>query len=372
MTDQTIQPVDVSVNHLLTMVRNQISNLGSLVETHASLVTESLDSEVEQYNSLVDALEKAESDKTTLEIKVKNLETELEDSEATHVEQLSLLRSEFSKLKVKLETWNEMKAELNRLKSLDPDSLKKRLVETKKLADERLQGMQKTKRENGEYRREKTKHLRRIAELEEAGLMAADEIKRLQTQVTRQDGDVLNTVFKGKDGLECFLYLYHWGLSFKPANGEITTISDIDFHVVMRTNWGINLSVSISDWLVPFLPTCSDLNGKVPQSIYDKVSALFLEQLSETHTYLIERIDWAKDKELAECGVLTEKQIALLSAADFYSVYSVMHLPDNKLAERVKGLSPKSAGVIRQVIREKIVKPWCIENWTKEQIKIYG
>ncbi len=166
--------------------------------------------------------------------------------------------------------------------------------------------------------------------------------------------------------------MYHWPLSFKPHNGAIKTINDADFHVVMRTNWGINLSVSCSDYFVPFLPNCKDLEGNVDQKIYDALGDLHLEHLSESHQYLVKRMEWAKETALEDVDALTSKQLKLLAEADFYSVYSVIHLPDATLAQRVKGMSLKSASELRKTVHEKVIKPWCLENWTKEQIKAYG
>ncbi|WJK26474.1 hypothetical protein QSJ11_09385 [Vibrio parahaemolyticus] len=75
MTNQT-QPVDVAVNHLLNMVQNQLGNVLSLVETQAQLVSESLNYETDQYNELIDRIEKAESERDTLELKVIELTKE--------------------------------------------------------------------------------------------------------------------------------------------------------------------------------------------------------------------------------------------------------------------------------------------------------
>lgn len=371
MTDQ-IQPLDVNVNHLLTMVRNQLDNFGALVEKQANNIAESLDQERDDFNAMVDSLEKSYEEKVNLELKVATLEKQVADTEIENTQTVSKLRSELTQLKLKLETWNALKKERDELKAMDPYSLKKRLQAQKETSADRLTGMQKAKRECGEYRRENAKLSSRVATLEEAALMATGEVERLQNQIARQDGDVLNKVFEGKEGLECFIYLYHWGLSFKPHDGAISVINDAEFHIVMRTNRGINLAVSCSDYFVPFMPTCRDLEGYLPGDIYDAMTALFIEQLGKTHQYLIERMDWAKDTLLTDCGVLTEKQLNLLSAADFYSVYSIVHLPDETLASRVKGLSVKSAGDIRKTIKEQIVLPWCKENWTKEQVNKYG
>ncbi|PHX05464.1 hypothetical protein [Vibrio splendidus] len=371
MADQT-QSLDVTVNHLLTMVRNQLSNLGSLVDTHATNVGESLDAELSDYNNMVQALEDADKAKVQLELKVIELESNLENRELEHTNQLSTLRSEFTQLKIKLETWSAMKAERDELKAMDPKALKKKLKEKSNLAAERLTGLQKSKRENGEYRRENSQLKKRVAVLEETALEAGKEVERLHNQVVRQDGDVLNKVFKGKDGLECFIYLYHWGLSFRPDNGAIKTINDSDFHIVMRTNRGINLCVSCSDYFVPFMPTCTDLEGYLPESIYDAMTEVFVDEMGKSHPYLLERMEWAKETALEDVDALTSKQLKLLAEADFYSVYSVIHLPDATLAQRVRGLSIKSATELRKTVHEKIVKPWCLENWTKEQVKAYG
>ncbi|NMV23347.1 hypothetical protein HKB23_13165, partial [Vibrio parahaemolyticus] len=67
----------------------------------AQLVSESLNYETDQYNELIDRIEKAESERDTLELKVIELTKENEAIELDHLDKLNKLHSEFNLLKAR-------------------------------------------------------------------------------------------------------------------------------------------------------------------------------------------------------------------------------------------------------------------------------
>ncbi|MGF1835851.1 hypothetical protein [Photobacterium sanguinicancri] len=368
MITDKCQPTDVSINNLLRMVQSQLSNVSSLVDTHTELVNGSLAQEADEYNALIHQLEEADTKNQTLELKVIELIKTAEEEDLNHIEQLTKLRSEFNSLRLRTKDFSDMRAELKRLKSLDPDALKRKLSERNKVADERLNTINAMKRENSAYRKENVKLKRDHAELMDTALKATELADSLQERITHIDGDVKNKVYTGKDGLECFIYTFGWRLTYIPVARNISVISDLDFHIVIRTNWAINITVSVSDYLVPFMPSCTDLEGKMPTDLYGDLQELFIERLSVSHSHLIDRMEWAKETGLEECDkAITPRELKLLNDANYFSIYSVMHSTEHELAKSVKGISEKSAKKIRRSVDQIYVKEWETANWTREQ-----
>lgn len=371
MTDQT-QSLDVALNNFLTMVQNQLSNTKALVETQSGLVAEALNVEIEQYNAICDQVEELQKKNDTLELKVINLTKTNEELELEHIEALTKLRNEFNLLKTKTADVPAMRTELKRLKEMNPDSLKERLAKARKTADERLDTVNRLKSENSKYRKTNIRLEKDVTELTEAALQATKLADELQARVMFIDGDVENNkAYAGKDGLELFIYRYGYPLSFKPLVKNLRVIRDLHFHIELRSNWAVCCIVSVSDWLIPLIPTVQEFEGRYPKDLYVDLQEIYTNAAAVDHQYLIDRVEHFKEVELASVfeGVITERELNLLNDANYFSVYSVMHPTDQQLAGAVKGISEKTASKIRDAVDCKIVQPWERENWTKEQIK---
>lgn len=371
MTDQA-QSLDVAINNFLTMVQNQLSNTKALVETQSGLVAEALNFEIEQYNAICDQVEQLQEKNDNLELKVINLTKTNEDLELEHVEALTKLRKEFNLLKTRTADVPAMRTELKRLKEMNPDSLKERLAKSRKTADERLEKVNRLKSENNRYRKENIRLERDVTELTETALQATKLAEEMQAKVVFLDGDVENQkAYVGKDGLEFFIYKYGYPLSFKPMVENLRVIRDLHFHIELRSNWAICCIVSVSDWLIPLIPTVQEFEGRYPEDLYIDLQEIYTNSAAAEHQYLIDRVDHFKEVELASIydGIITDRELNMLNDANYYSVYSVMHPTDQQLAKAVKGISEKTAKRIRDEIDRKIVQPWERNNWTKEQIK---
>lgn len=368
MTDQ-IQPLDVTVNQLLTMVRNQMTNISALVETHAANVTQSLDSELNDYNGMVEALEEADEKRKMLELKCLSLEERKEELELQHAEELNKVRKELNMLKIATQDVPEMRKELKRLKEMDPDSLKDRLAKTKSLASERLDTINKLKREQSADRKKIIKLETTVNTLTEASIAATKIADDYQAKVEFIDGTVEQKAYVGTDGIEFFIYKYGYPLSFKPQVKNLSVIRDLDFHIEIRSNWAICCIVSISDWLIPLIPTVYEFEGRYPTELYQDLQKIYTDVAATSHQHLIDRVEHFKEVSLMEVDVLSLREVRLLADANYYSVYSIMHPTDKQLAKAVRGISEETASKIRERIDKEVVQPWEKANWTKEQVK---
>ncbi len=368
MTDQ-VQPLDASLNSMLTMMRNQMTNIGNLVETHAKNVSESLDRELQDYNSMVEALEDAEKKCKDFELKVVALKDQAEESELEHAEQLNAVQRELNLLKIATKDVPDMRKELKRLKEMDPDSLKDRLAKAKETGKERLDTINRLKSEASETRKKMIRLETSVNQLTEASIKATELADDYQKKIEFIDGGVEPKAFKGKNGLEFFIYKYGYPLSFKPQVKNLSVIRDLDFHIELRTNWAICCIVSVSDWLIPLIPTVKEFEGNYPADLYKELQRIYEEVATASHQHLIDRVEHFKEVSLMEMDVLSIREVRLLNESNYFSIYSVMHPTDKQLADTVTGIGLETASKIRERIDNEVVKPWEKANWTKEQIR---
>ncbi|HHP0484893.1 TPA: hypothetical protein ACRZ4F_001550 [Vibrio harveyi] len=368
MTDQ-VQPLDITVNQLLTMVRNQMTNISALVETHAANVTQSLDSELNDYNGMVEALENADENRKMLELKCLSLEERKEELELQHAEELNKVRKELNMLKIATQDVPEMRKELKRLKEMDPDSLKDRLAKTKSLASDRLDTINKLKREQSADRKKIIKLETTVNTLTEASIKATEIADDYQRKIEFIDGSVEQKTFKADHGLEFFIYKYGYPLSFRPQVKNLSVIRDLDFHIELRTNWAICCIVSVSDWLIPLIPTVKEFEGNYPTELYKELQRIYEDVAKVSHQHLIDRVEHFKEVSILDTDVLSIREVRLLNQANYFSIYSVMHPTDKQLADTVIGIGLETASKIRERIDKEVVQPWEKANWTKEQVK---
>ncbi|WDY54316.1 hypothetical protein PUN47_20925 [Vibrio fluvialis] len=373
MTDQTntveqTVSVETAVNNLLRMVQTQLGNVISLVEKQVPGIDEAIGHEIDQYNLLVDRLAETQTRADNFEMKVHSLETELNEVEAKHADRLLNLRTEINQVKIRYGDYPEIKKELNRLKSMDPDSLSARVKSQRKQLDERLDTINATKSDNRTYRKENSSLKNLNAQLQQQNITYKERNQELEDRLGLSKIETINKPFIGKDGLECYVHIFHWPLTFHPQNKYIRAVSDFPFHLEVRTNRGICLVASCSSWLVPYTPDCAELEGSLPDELPKAIRDTYEQYAAHTHAHLLDRMDWAKNEELTTEIGLNEKQVDLLADSGFFSVYSVAHIPDYQLVQMAKGIGPKIAEEIKRIVEAHVIK-WELENWTPEQIK---
>ncbi|MCE7567578.1 hypothetical protein LZS85_15750 [Aliivibrio fischeri] len=362
------QSTDTAVNNLVRMVQNQLKNIQGLVDAQVPLIESALDGDVKSFNEIVDECEEQQELISTLKLKNETLEAKLQEEEQTHTNELYKLRGEMNHMRTKLETLSAIKDELKRLKSLDPDRLKRKNAEQRTLLDERLKSLNIYKRDASALRKEVSLLKKTNLELESIANTTAKTLDQLEEKVERQNGSVVNKEYVGKNGLSCYINIFNWPLAFRPQNKYIKVVNDFDFHLAVRTNWGISLMPSCSTWLVPFLPSSKDLEGNMPTDLHGDIQSLYYTQAEKSHPHYVKRVEWAKDEDLELVDGLSKKLITLLNNSNFFSVYSVAHIPEFELSARVKGLGTKTAIEVKELVDTHVSK-WVKENWNKEQIK---
>lgn len=368
-TRQTVSlSVDTAVNNLIRMIQNQLNNVSSLVEKQVPIIDKSLTAEIDQYNNLVDQLTAESHRADSLELRNFELERQIDGLESKHADQLLNLSTEINRIKIHCSDYSDMKKELNRLKSMDPDALSRRVKEQRKLLEERLTAVNTAKRENRDYRKENATLKRLNTDLQAENIVYQERNHELEDRLGLSEIENVSKLLVGKDGLECYIQMFHWNQTFHPQNKYIRAVTDFPFHLEVRTNRGICLIASCSSWLVPFLADCDELSGHMPDELPAALKATYEQYAAHTHAHLLDRIDWARSEELTTSIGLNQKQVDLLADSHFFSVYAVAHIPDFQLVQMAKGIGPKGAEEIKQVVESHVMQ-WERQHWTQEQIK---
>ena len=365
MTDKIT--LEAAVSGLSNSMTTQLENVLSLMKNNVLIVDEALNAEIEEFNTLLDEVTRLRDEKQTLELK-------LNSQKENHQRDLDELKNELAEnirqltaANLKLGTFNELKKELKKYKEMQPERLKDRLESTKKRNSELVADNQKLRSDNKKYRSENSELTILNAQLEKAAAEVHNQYSHMAELLNHNDGEVVQKTYKGKGTLECFINVFNYPMSFKAKDMEFSVINDFDFHIEIRTNTAINLTTSCSAWGVCFLPTCSDLEGNMPDDLEDAVRSIYLTRMEKKHSFLLERIEAMQAIGINEVPGLSQKHIDLLEDANHLSVYSVCHVPDFKLKSNVKGLGDKGIQEIRQHVRA-FVEKWERENWEPQQV----
>lgn len=359
-----ILPVDTAVNNLLRMIQAQLGNVQSLVDNQAVMISDSLNAESDQYNSLIDQLEQSEKDFLNLQLTHQSLVDCSDKNEQVFVEQIAQLNAKLSRHALALNDTKELTAELKELRALNPKRLKSKNIELSKKYREASDLLLKLKKQFRDHERELLRQRSNTAQLTAATTELTLDNERMRKKLLRHDGDVIQKEYHGTDGLICYIYEFEWGLTNKPADPCIKVLNNLDWHLEVRTTHGINVTVSVTDWLQPFYPPCDYLADRWPTDIHDALADVIRERCMTTHSHLIDRIEWAQSEDLADVKGLSEKHLKLLNDSDFYSVYAVCHVPPARLHKMVKGVGQETAKKISQICMEYV------NQWSKNQTMV--
>ncbi|AYO17051.1 hypothetical protein D0812_21935 [Vibrio owensii] len=365
MTDKIT--LEAAVSGLSNSMTTQLENVLSLMKNNVLIVDEALNTEIEEFNTLLDEVTRLRDEKQTLELKINSqIESHQHDLDELKNELAENIR-QLTAANLKLGTFSELKKELKKYKDMQPERLKDRLESTKKRNSELVADNQKLRSDNKKYRSENSELTILNAQLEKAATEVHNQYSHMAELLNHNDGEVVQKTYKGKGTLECFINVFNYPMSFKAKDMEFSVINDFDFHIEIRTNTAINLTTSCSAWGVCFLPTCSDLEGNMPDDLEDAVRSIYLTRMEKKHSFLLERIEAMQAIGINEVPGLSQKHIDLLEDANHLSVYSVCHVPDFKLKSNVKGLGDKGIQEIRQHVRA-FVEKWERENWEPQQV----
>ncbi len=352
--DKTEGLAHTSVNAAITMI-----------DQAEQLVIEQYNTEVDDFNTLCDELEKTQEDLTRTERELSELRSNLDELELAAKQATAEAEREKAQAKVAQANVKEKLEELKRLQAMQPEQMKSRIAAQRKKNDEKQKLLEEQRTKIRDLKNQLVDAETKKNVMVQTNTQLTEELNEARSRLMHKDGDVINKVFVGTDGiLKCYIHVFEYGLSFRPEASTIKIINDLDWYYEVKTNHGLNITVSVTDWLQPFYPPCDYLADRWPTDIHDALHELIINRIEITHPHLIERMEWAKETYL-EDAQLDPKHLEILNSAGFQSLYSVLHIPPHRLRAIIKdkaGTAAKGFGeaAVKQIYSklEQLVEQW--------------
>lgn len=365
MTDQNIA-VDTAVNNLITMVQNQLGNVLSMIDTQVPLVNDALNADTDEYNAIIEQLEETTNALTNETLKVheasitnENIKHEFEKQSNQHLE----LCARQSKLITRYEL--EL-TELKKLRSLNPERLKKKNIELSKTIKEKTEALATLRKRYVAEQKANMTYQRTVAEQDMRISQLVSDSNHMQQKLLHHDGDVEHKVFHGKNGLDLYIYQFEWGLTFHPFSNDFILVNDLDWHLEVRTNKAVGLLISCTEWMNPYYPPCSQLLEDWPDSddLHDALVDVIRTRLLESHPDLVDRADWAAGFDVRDVPGITDKQADLINDSGLHSLLAICRMTSKHLEHHVKGFGAATAKQVFETCRDFAYSEW---NRLKEE-----
>ncbi|MFS1865127.1 hypothetical protein [Vibrio breoganii] len=361
----TVTPQTALASSMRTL-KSHTDSFTSLIERNEHFIREAMNQADAEYNALYDDYESAKKKLESLELAVLSNKSSSSEEVIELKKQLTAISDENVKFRLKLSTYNELKEKLQELQKLDPVRLKKKNVDLRKVNDERLEANRLLLKSQKENKKRITDLELQNSTLNKTLLELGEQLDKMQQHMLMHDGDITNRIYKGENGFEAYIYIFNWGLTHRPRDSNMRMVNDFPFHIEVRTNIGIGVIVSPTEWGIPLFPNASDLEEFWPDELSADLKQIFLGKFEEYKPHLVDRIDWASETYIDDLSCLTDKQKEMLNGIGATTIYTVLHVPPHYISDSVKGLGVKGAKEIQERLY-KVVSEWERENWTKEQ-----
>lgn len=331
------------------------------------LVIEQYNQQVDEYNTLVEQCEVLDDRNTSLGLQVAESAEKLADMELTTKEARAAEEIAKTQIAVLQGDKRQLKTENDQLKSMNPErqktqivSLKETIVSKTTLLDQQKQEMRKIR---GELATTKTNLAVAIQQNAELSLENED----LRTRLQRIDGDVEPIWYPAANdsGLQFYFYTFGWRLTLGSTDRDLhlDLLQNIDWHIEIRSNSGISVLVSVTQWCRARYPILDQFKSAWPSALGIALNRRIIELLGDTHPHLVQRTEWAMATPLSGLP-LQDKWLDLLNASGLYSLWAVVsHIPE-ELSSLVKGFGIATARQVHTACMN-VVKDWQAENWSK-------
>jgi regulator of replication initiation timing len=334
------------------------------------LVIEQYNHQVDEFNAVVEQCEALDDRNTTLGLQVAGYAEKLADMELTTKEARAAEEIAKAQIAVLQGDKRQLKTENDQLKSMNPERQKTQIVSLKEaiankttLLDQQKQEMRKIR---GELATTKTNLAVAIQQNAELSL----ENEELRTRLQRIDGDVEPVWYPAADnsGLQFYFYTFGWRLTLGSTDRDLhlDLLQDIDWHIEIRSNSGISVLVSVTQWCRARYPILDQFKSAWPSALGIALNRRIIELLGDTHPHLVQRTEWAMATPLSNLP-LQDKWLDLLNASGLYSLWTVVSHTPEELSNLVKGFGIATARQVHAACM-KVVKDWQAENWPKPNV----
>lgn len=374
-TAQSVQAAIRPAQYQIELAKSQLEKNGlstSTIDTTAMLINqveqmviELTNRDFDDYNQLIDQAEALDDRVVKLEGEVKSLNEKLESANEANVALEGRAHDLLIDINIKKAALREANKELSELKAIDPKRLKDKNVNLKKeleekrgiLNDQRLKIRELTKTVN---------HLNTAnGKAASKNLELSNQNNELKDMIRISDGNTVQKAFVGTadapKNLEFYIHTLNWGVTSTKNGSESTDtlLSDINWHTILRTTYGVDALIRFTKWLSPVIPEESyyPLSRFISNEIIIALHVYCLENVERSHPQLIQRVEWAKGVSILDVDGVSERHLDALIDGGFKSLYDVMKSVSGSIEARCKGLGEKAEREIRFVC-EKFAKTW--------------
>ncbi|HFI5334001.1 TPA: hypothetical protein ACGQS5_001660 [Serratia liquefaciens] len=366
--ESALRPVraqlDLATKQITGTAQRSIESAGVLLNQAQSLCIEQHNVDVDEFNELLDRHEALQADITTQQLQITNLQDQ------TVVAKEANANSEIARARVKqLTSDNSLLAKDNNdLKSLNPQALQKQIARLKDDLKFKVQLLDQQKAEVRKARGEAADLKTSLAQAAHRNSVLEDTVGELQSRLQNIDGDVAPVWYRASDGsgIHFYFYTFGWRLSFGSDDRDVQLqiLQDIDWHIEVRTNTGIGVIVSVTEWCRPRYPTLDVFKQAWPEELGSAICTRISELLERSHPHLVRRAEWAEGTPLSSLPQLKPRWLDLLNASGMHSLYAVASITPEELSETVKGFGITTARQVHAASM-KTVKEWESEDKQK-------
>lgn len=359
--------LELAVEQTAGISRASVESALALTDQLEVLVIEQYNLQVDEFNAVVEQCEALDDRNTTLGLQAAGFAEKLADMELTTKEARAAEEIAKAQIAVLQGDKRQLKTENDQLKSMNPERQKTQIVSLKEtiaskttLLDQQKQEMRKIR---GELATTKTNLAVAIQQNAELSL----ENEELRTRLQRIDGDVEPVWYPAADdsGLQFYFYTFGWRLTLGSTDRDLhlDLLQDIDWHIEIRSNSGISVLVSVTQWCRARYPILDQFKSAWPPALGIALNRRIIELLGDTHPHLVKRTEWAMATPLSNLP-LQDKWLDLLNASGLYSLWTVVSHTPEELSNLVKGFGITTARQVHAACMN-VVKDWQAENWPK-------
>ena len=359
--------LELAVEQTSGTAQASVQSALALTDQLEMLVTEQYVQQVDEYNNLVDQCEALDDRNITLGLQVKVLTEKLADMELAAKEARAAEEIAKAQIAVLQGDKRQLKTENDQLKSMNPERQKAQIVSLKETITSKTTLLDQQKQELRKIRGElaTTKTNLAVAIQQNAELSLGNEDLRARLQ--RIDGDVEPVWYTAANdsGLQFYFYTFGWRLTLGSSDRDLhlDLLQDIDWHIEIRSNSGVSVLVSVTQWCRARYPILNDFKGAWPTALGVALNRRIIELLGDTHPHLVKRTEWAMATPLSNLP-LQDKWLDLLNASGLYSLWTVVSHTPEELSNLVKGFGIATARQVHAACMN-VVKDWQAENWPK-------
>lgn len=347
--------------------RASVESALALTDQAETLVIEQYNREVDDHNDLVDQCQAIDDRNTLLSLQLVEVKNKVADMEVTTAEAVAELETAKAQIAVLQGDNRNLKSDNARFQSMNPERQKAQIVSLKETIASKTTLLDQQKEEIRSARKDLATTKRNLAVAIQQNAEINLENEDLRARLQRIDGDVEPIWYPAADdsGLQFYFYTFGWRLTLGSSDRDLKLdlLQDIDWHIEIRTNSGISVLVSVTQWCRARYPILDQFKNAWPTALGVALKQRIVELLADSHPHLVQRADWAQATPLSSLP-LQDKWLDLLNGSGLYSLWTVVSHTPEELSNLVKGFGISTARQVHAACMNT-VKDWQAMNWPK-------